>query len=90
MNSANVTVPLLNLSLDPGPARSSTRLRAIELAGDKLAIPAEDSVRPGYGGDVGENLAAQAMTDLTECASLGLRELQSHFQLGLHDAVLGS
>jgi hypothetical protein len=36
-----------------------------------------------------EGLAAQAMTDLTERASLGVRELQSTPQLGLHDAVFG-
>jgi hypothetical protein len=29
------------------------------------------------------------MTDLAERASLGVRELQSPFQLGLNDAVLG-
>ena len=45
-------------------ARGSTRLRAIELAGDKLAIPTENGIRPGGGRDVGKNLAAQAMTDL--------------------------
>src|SRR5712671_1960777 len=77
---------LLNLSLDPRPARTSTRLRAIELAGNKLAIPSQDGVRPGYGRDVGESLAAQPMTDLTEHASLGVRELQSTFQLRLDDA----
>jgi hypothetical protein len=33
-------------------AWASTR-RAIELAGDQLAIPAQDRVRSGYGGDVG-------------------------------------
>src|SRR5262245_45739232 len=63
------------------------RLRAVEFAGDKPAIPAQDSVRPGYAGDVGENLAAQAMTDLAERASLGVRELQAAIQLRLHDAV---
>src|ERR1700687_5046148 len=59
---------LLDLSLDPGPARASPVLRAVEFAGDKPAIPAQDSVRSGYAGDVGENLAAQAMTDLAERA----------------------
>jgi hypothetical protein len=63
---------LLDLSLDPRPARASTRLRAIKLAGDKLTIPAQDSIWPGYGGDVGESLAAQAMTDLAQSASLGV------------------
>jgi hypothetical protein len=45
-------------------------LRAIEFASDELAIPTKDGVRSSYGGDVGQNLAAQAMTDLTERASL--------------------
>src|SRR6267142_1572770 len=56
---------------------------------DKPAILAQDSVRSGYAGDVGENLAAQAMTDLAERASLGVRELQPTIQLRLHDAVFG-
>src|SRR5882757_1872254 len=56
---------LLDLSLDSRSARASTRLRAIELAGDKLTIPAQDSVRSRSGGDVGKDLAADPMTDLT-------------------------
>ena len=80
---------LLDLPPDPRSARASTGLRAIELAGDKLAIPAQDSVRSGYGRDVGENLAAQPMTDLAERASLGVREFQLTIQLRLEDAVLG-
>jgi hypothetical protein len=51
--------------------------------------PAQDSVRPGYGRDVGEILAAQPMTDLAEHASLGVRKLQPTIQLHLEDAVLG-
>ena len=62
---------LLDLPPDPRPARASTRLRSIELAGDKLAIPTQDGVRSGYGGDVGESLAAQPVTDLAERTSLG-------------------
>ena len=61
---------LLNLSLDPRSAWASTGLRAIEFAGYMLAIPAQDRVRPGYGGNVGKDLAAQAMTDPAERASL--------------------
>jgi hypothetical protein len=38
----------------------------------RQAQPAQDSVRPGYGRDFGENLAAQAMTDLAQRASLGV------------------
>jgi hypothetical protein len=65
---------LLDFSLDARPARASTRLRAIELAGDKLAIPAENGVRPGDGRDVGKDLAAQPVTDLAEYAALSVRE----------------
>src|SRR5215475_4099981 len=37
---------LLNLSLDPRPARASTRIRAVEFARHQLAVPGQDSVRP--------------------------------------------
>ncbi len=80
---------LLDLPLDPGPARILPGLRAIEFAGDELAIPAKDRVRPSDGGDVGQNLAAQAMTDLAQRASLGVREIRPTLQLRLEDAVLG-
>ena len=80
---------LLDFSRQPKPARASTGLRAIELAGDKLAIPGQDGVRPRYSCDLGEGLAAQAMTDLAEHGSLGVRELQSPSQLGLQDADFG-
>jgi hypothetical protein len=36
---------LLNFSLDSRPAGASTRLRAIEFAGDQLAVPDQDGVR---------------------------------------------
>ena len=62
---------LLDLALDPRPAWASTR-RAIELAGDQLAIPAHHGIRSGYGGDVGEGLADQPMTDLAERAPIGI------------------
>ena len=52
-------------------------------------VPAQDSVRPGHSCDFAENLAAQAMADLAERGSLGVRELESTFQLGLEDPVFG-
>ena len=55
----------------------------------RFAIPAQDGVRLDYGGDVGQNLAAQAMTDIAQHASLGVRQLQPPFQLGFHDAAFG-
>src|SRR5262249_53144146 len=36
-----------------------------------------------------KNLAAQSMTDLAERGSLGIRELEPPFQLGLQDPIFG-
>src|SRR5207245_10159436 len=78
-----------NLALDPRPAGASTSLRAIEFAGDEVAVPSQDGVRPGDIGHLAENLAAQSMTDLAERGSLGVRELQPPLRLGLQDAIFG-
>src|SRR5882757_3825971 len=78
---------LLNLSLDPRPAGASTRLRAIEFSGNQLAVPGQDSVRPGHSRHLGENLAAQSMADLSQRSALGVRQLQPPLQLGLQDAI---
>src|SRR2546429_5892937 len=56
------------------PYTTLFRSRAIKLAGDKLAVPGQDGVRPSHSCDLGEDLAAQAMTDLAERGSLGVRE----------------
>ena len=37
----------------------------------------------------GEGITAQAMTDLAKPGSLGVRDLELSFQLGLQDAVFG-
>src|SRR5215470_17056667 len=73
---------LLDLAPDPRSAWTATGLRAIELAGDKLAVPSQDGVRPRYSCDLGEGVTAQAMSDLAERGSLGVREFQPSFQLG--------
>ena len=52
-----------------------------------MSIPGKDGVRPRDSRDLGKGLAAQAMTDLPEHGSLGVRELQSPIQLALQDAV---
>jgi hypothetical protein len=44
----------------------------------------KDGVRPRDSRDLGKGLAAQAMTDLPEHGSLGVRELQSPIQLRYH------
>ena len=44
---------------------------------------------PRHSCDLGEGIAAQAMTNLAERGSLGVRELEPSFQLGLQDAVFG-
>src|SRR5215475_5661960 len=49
---------LLDLAPDPRSAWAATGFRAIELAGDKLAVPAQAGVWPGHRCDLGENLAA--------------------------------
>ncbi len=74
---------LLDLSLDPRSAGASTGLRAIEFAGDQLAVPSQDGVRLRHTGHLAENLAAQSMADLAQRGSLGVRELQPPFQPGL-------
>src|SRR5262245_53620497 len=61
----------LDFARDPWPARTATGFRAIELAGDKLAVPGQDGVRPSHGCKLGESLAAQAMTELAERGPLG-------------------
>jgi hypothetical protein len=48
----------------------------------QLPVPGQDGVRPGLSCDFAENHAAQAMTDLTEPGSHGVRGPQSPFQLG--------
>src|SRR5436309_2858304 len=48
---------LLKSSADPGSAWTSTRLRAIEFAGDELAVPSQDGVRSGYIRHLAENFA---------------------------------
>src|SRR5262245_63083598 len=57
---------LLDLAGDPRSAPALTGIRAIKFAGDEAAVPAQDCVRPGHSCDFGENLAAQAMTNLAE------------------------
>src|SRR5262249_16252172 len=76
---------LLNLRLDPRSAGAPTSLRAIKLAGDKLAVPGQDSFRPGHSRHLGESLAAQSMADVSWRGSLCVRQLQVPLQLGLQD-----
>jgi hypothetical protein len=56
---------LLDLSLDPRPARALTGLRAIEFAGDQLAVPGQDGVRPGHSCDLSEKRAAKRLNETT-------------------------
>src|SRR5580692_381804 len=70
---------LLHLALDPRSTRATTNLRAIEFAGDQLAVPSQDSVRPGDGCYLGENLAAHAMTNFAERGSLGIDSFSRPF-----------
>src|SRR5215813_2314814 len=49
---------LFDLAPDPRSAWAATGFRAIALAGDKLAVPAQDSVRSRHSCDLGEGIAA--------------------------------
>ena len=49
---------LLDLAPDPRSAWAATGFRAIELAGDKLAVPGQDSIGPRHSCDLGEGFAA--------------------------------
>jgi hypothetical protein len=80
---------LLYLALEPRSPRTLTSLQAREFTGDQLAVPGQDRVRPGDGCNLGKNLATQAMTNLAERGSLGVREHHSAFQLVFQDAVFG-
>jgi hypothetical protein len=78
---------LLYLALEPRSAPTLTGLRAREFTGDQLAVPGQDRVRPGDGcAASARTFATQAMTNLAERGSLGIREHQSAF---LQDAVFG-
>ena len=49
---------LLDLAPHPRSAWAATGFRAIELAGDKLALPGQDSIRPRHSCELGEGFAA--------------------------------
>jgi hypothetical protein len=68
---------------------TDSRREGMQLAGDQLALPGQDGVRPGHIGDLAQNLAAQSMTDLAQRGSLSVREPQPPIQLGLQNAILG-
>ena len=74
---------LLHLAPDPQSARALTRLRAIEFAGDQLAVPGQNRVRPGDGCDRGENFAAQAMTKSTRFNS-SVEQIRASDQYFVH------
>jgi len=58
-------------------------------AGDQLAVPGQDGVWPSHIRHLGENSAAQSMTDFAQLGALGVRELQPPLQLRLEDAIFG-
>src|ERR1019366_2784672 len=80
----------LDFSVDPWPAPGSTCPRSIELASDEPSVPCQDGVWPGCSRHLVEGLAAQSMANLAELRSLGVREPQAPFRLGLQDPVFGS
>jgi hypothetical protein len=80
---------LLDLSTDPRPSGATAGFRAIEFAGNQLAVPGQNRIRPGHSRHLGEGLAAQSMADLSQHSSLGVRQLQPPLQLGLQDLIFG-
>jgi hypothetical protein len=54
--------------------RPLTSLRAVEVAGGQPTVLGQDGVRPGDACRLGESLAAQAMTNLAERGSIGVRD----------------
>src|SRR5208337_438899 len=71
------------------PTRSpTTRLRTIELAGDELAVPAQDGVGQRCVCDLRQLLATQPMTNFTQSCSLCVRKPQATLELGPENPVL--
>ena len=63
-------------------------LGSIELAGDQATIPAENLLRLGDTGDLGEKFATEASTDFGKCAPLGVGECDPVGQVRAQDSVL--
>src|SRR5208283_4158268 len=76
------------LRISSRPARSPTRLRTIEFAGDQLPVPAEDGVRQRGVRDLRQRLATQPMTNFAQSCSFCVRQSQATFQLGSENPVL--
>ena len=81
---------LLNASVDPGPARGSTYLRAIELAHHESSIPCQDGIRLSRIRDLAESLATEMMTNLAERGPLGVGEPWAFLQLRPQDLVFSN
>src|SRR5271168_3961635 len=79
----------LELRISSRPARSPTRLRTIELAGDELPVPAQDGVGQRGVGDLRQGLATQPMTNFAQSCSLCVRQPQATLELGSENPVLG-
>src|SRR5262249_40614429 len=57
----------LDLRADLWPSRRGAHLGSIELAGDQTTVPAENRLRLGDTGDIGEQLPAEPFTDFSKC-----------------------
>ena len=78
----------LELRISARPARSPTRLRTIELAGDELLVPAQDGVGQRGVRDLRQGLATQPMTNFAQSCSLCVRQPQATLELGSENPVL--
>ena len=66
----------------------SALARAVELAGDELAVPAEDDIGGDQIGDLGEGLATEALADPGESLALRVGEPEAAFEAFAKNLVL--
>src|SRR5271167_5185532 len=78
----------LEFRISPQPARSPARLRTIELAGNELAVPAQDGVGQRGVRDLRQGLPTQPMTNFAQSCSFCVRQPQTTLQLGSENPVL--
>ena len=63
-------------------------LRAVELAGDQMAIPSEDGFGLRNTGYLRQALPPEPLADFGESRALGIRKTQSSGDVGAKDSIL--
>ena len=77
----------LDLWTDSWPTGIRPMLGAVELRGNESAIPAQDGVRLGNTGHLGEGLASHSLSDLGQGSALRIRQTKARGQACAEDAV---